>query len=437
MEKIDNDNISEAYIERGEDGRIEYYRYKIYKKNKPILDGRLTREEMYLVYRLYTWYGDGLTARIVSRNFPEFSLADFKRILKVFNIYKDSSPFPPHLIEEKTEEELRQIQLQEKENSFLRKAEEDRIKNNEKLLRKYAQENIDLKSQLDSITNIKVTLKENPIKVSETKNIVSDKNLILHLSDLHIGAKVESGSLYQNEWNEAKLIERLQSIINQVQLLRMRFDTIVINILGDSLDGMDCMTNSRTHTIPQNMDNMEQVNTFVNTMVWFVDSLVKSKVCNNIKIYSVKCGNHSGTVEYAAHMAALNVINRLFPDIQTELFQQFFGYYKFAGHQWIITHGRAEKFMKKPLPLNLDKDSQIRLYEYIDSLDIPNENIHIIKGDLHSENINTTSKFDYRNVLSIFGASDYSMMNYPKSNAGCSYELLINNVLTRGYFNLQ
>ena len=147
-EEIDNNQQSEVSNIRNEKGKIVYYKYKIYKKNKPALQGRLTCEEMNTIYRLYTYYGDNLTARVVSRHFPDFSLPDFKRIIRAFNLYKDSGPFAPHMYENYTEEELRDIQLREKENSFLRKAEEDNIKNNEKLLRKYANENIELKKQL-------------------------------------------------------------------------------------------------------------------------------------------------------------------------------------------------------------------------------------------------------------------------------------------------
>ena len=91
--------------------------------------------------------------------FPDLSLVDFKRILRAFNITKASSPFPPHMIEELSEDKLREIQLREKENDFLRKAESDIIRNNEKLLKEYAKENIELKQKLESINTIQVDLK--------------------------------------------------------------------------------------------------------------------------------------------------------------------------------------------------------------------------------------------------------------------------------------
>lgn len=90
--------------------------------------------------------------------------------------------------------------------------------------------------------------------------------------------------------------------------------------------------------------------------------------------------------------------------------------------------------MKRGLPLNLDDKNKIQLYEYLDSRCITGTGIHIVKGDLHSENINSCMKLDYRNVLSLFGASDYSNYNFSRNDYGVSFELFTGDILTRGTF---
>lgn len=433
-EVLDSDDKSEVSYERGDDGKIIAYVYKIYKRNKPALSGRLTRNEMNDVYRLYSYYGTSLTQREISRRFPELSLIDFKRILRAFNITKASAPFAPHMFEEYPEEELRAIQLREKENDFLKKAEEDRVKNNEKLLRKYAQENIELRETIKKLENIDFKfLGESLEPIHIEKHEATNKDLILHLSDLHIGAKVESGSLYLNDWNEEEAMRRLNVVLEKMADLGT-FDTIIINLLGDNIDGIDNQTARRDHYMPQNMDNMEQVQSFMRVMEWFISSIYQSNLCNDLKIYSVKCGNHDGITGYVATMALLYKMKAMYPDIETTLFDEFFGFYEFKGHKWIICHGKDEKFMKKGLPLNLDEKNKVMLYEWLDSQNIYGENIHIIKGDLHSENINSCRKLDYRNVLSLFGSSDYSNYNFSRNQYGVSYELFIGDNLLRGTF---
>jgi hypothetical protein len=90
--------------------------------------------------------------------------------------------------------------------------------------------------------------------------------------------------------------------------------------------------------------------------------------------------------------------------------------------------------MTKAMPLNLNDQSSVMIRDWLDAEGIHESGIHIIKGDLHSNNLNSCRKFDYRNVLSLFGNSDYSMMNYPTNSYGISYDLFIGNARTIGTF---
>lgn len=91
--------------------------------------------------------------------------------------------------------------------------------------------------------------------------------------------------------------------------------------------------------------------------------------------------------------------------------------------------------MKKPLPLNLDEKSKVLIQEWLSSRDIlGNDNVHFIKGDLHSNALSSCKLFDYRNVLSLFGASDYSNYNFSRNSYGVSYDLFIGHNRTIGTF---
>jgi len=91
--------------------------------------------------------------------------------------------------------------------------------------------------------------------------------------------------------------------------------------------------------------------------------------------------------------------------------------------------------MKRALPLNLDEKSKVMIQEWLtDNGLIGSENIHFIKGDLHSNALNSCKLFDYRNVLSLFGASDYSNYNFSRNSYGVSYDLFIDNIRTIGTF---
>lgn len=432
-ESVETDDRAETSIIRDDNDKIQFYSYEIFRKNKAPLSGKLTREEMDTIYRLYSYYGDSLTQRMVSRHFVDLSLIDFKRILRAFNITKASAPFAPHMFEEKSEDELRAIQLREKENSFLRKAEEDQIKNNEKLLRKYAQENIELKAKLEEAA---FTVNVNNIPINTIECTVSNnRTLNLYLADMHIGAAMESSPLYDENVNYGKdeIIRRLSVILRRIGSLGS-FEEINLVLLGDNIDccGITGKTARLDHDMPENMDPKEQANVFMDVMIWFIGSLRNFN--SKLHIYSVPSGNHAGNFEYVCNKALLNGVNAIFKDVETTLWDSYYGLFTARNEKFIVMHGKDSRFMKKPMPLDLNDKTKIMLYEWLDSQGIQGDNIHFIKGDLHSNAMSSCRKLTYRNVLSLFGASDYSNMNYSRNSYGLSYDIIDNENMLSGTF---
>ena len=434
-ETIDNDEKSEIKQIRDKDGKIIAYSFKIFKKNKAPIIGRFDRNEMNQLYGLYSYYGSNLQQRIVSRYFPDYSLVDVKRILRAFNITKASSPFAPHMYEEHTEDELKEILARLKENNFLKRVEKDQISDLQKLNVKIAKENLELKQQLATITDlgdITVDLSNAPVvDYTITNNIKSDKILMLHLADMHIGAKLESGCLYNNDWNKEELYRRLKAALTKITSFGTYYK-IYLNMMGDNLDGMDQQTARRDHMMPQNMDNKEQFNSFIEVMTWFVGNL--RKCTNELIINSVPEGNHDGDFGYVASFALKAVLEKQY-NIEFNLSSKFLSHFDVNGETFILCHGKDSHFMKKPMPKELNDRTDIWLRDYIDSESIINYgHIHVIKADLHSNALSANKKYTYRNVLSLFGESDYSQMNYPRNGYGVSYELIVDNNVLSGTF---
>lgn len=343
-ENVETDDTAETSYIRNDDGKIKFYKYQIFRRNKAPLCGKLTREEMNTIHRLYSYYGDSLTQRVISRHFVDLSLIDFKRILRAFNITKASAPFAPHMIEECTENELRDIQLREKENSFLRKAEEDQIKNNEKLLKKYAQENIELRNQIRELSNFQVNITEQITPVILPEYSPVGQSINLYLSDLHLGAAVTAGTLYQENveygFDEAK--RRLTKVLEALNDFDC-FDNFNLILLGDNIDccGFTGKTARLDHIMPENMDAREQGNKFIELMMWFIDTLasVDRELISKLRVFSVPCGNHGGTFEYMCNKALMAYINAKYPSVETTLWEEFFGVFQQGDHTFVCCHG--------------------------------------------------------------------------------------------------
>lgn len=438
-EEIETDDRAETSIIRDDNGNIKYYSYNIFRRDKTPLSGRLTREEMDAIYRMYSYYGDSLQQRVVSRHFPDLSLIDLKRILRAFNITKASAPFAPHMFEEKSEAELREIQLREKENSFLRKAEEDQIKNNEKLLKKYAQENIDLKKQLQELSEFRIDI-SNPIEpIILPEYAPVGQSMTLYLSDLHIGAAMTSGTMYQEnmDYGFEEAQRRLTKVLEALNDFDC-FDTFNLVLMGDNVDcaGFTGRTARLDHYMPENMDAREQGNKMIQLIMWFIDCLVEMgrELISKLRVFSVPCGNHGGTFEYMCNKALMAYINVKYPNVETVLWEEFFGIFEQGPHTFVCCHGKDDQYMKKGFPLNLDDKSKVLLYEWLNDQGLYGDNIHIVKGDLHSNSLNSCKRMDYRNVLSLFGSSDYSNYNFSRNSYGVSYDLFVGEHLIRGTF---
>lgn len=426
-EEIETDDRAITNLERDDEGKIQFYSFEIYRKDNPTFTGKLDRKEMETIYRLYSVYGANLTQKIVSREFPQFTFIEFKRILRAFNIYKADSEFAPHQIEELSEEQLINLHNQNKENNVLRRIEKDQLAEANKLINKLAKELNDLKYAKDF--HFTIDGKYTPKTYTPCYN--SDKTLVLHISDTHVGAALSSTSLFNNDWNETEFARRLEELTNRVSAIGP-FNKIVINLLGDYLDGMDGMTARRDHVMPQNMDNKEQFNIFIKHMSYFIEDM--QNLCNDVEIYAVPEGNHGGYADYFAIKALEYAINAHFPNIPFTVFDRYYGVFDVKGHKYISMHGKDGQFMKKPMPLNLNDSTSTLLRDWMDREQMVGDNIHVVKGDLHSNNLNSCRKFDYRNVLSLFGDSDYSQMNYVSNSYGVSYDLFIGNVRTIGTF---
>ena len=122
---VDAEMEKRAIVEaQRENGKITKYNFTILVRDKAPLKGTLTREEVDLMYRLYSSSGANLSQKVVSRYFPLYTFQEFKKILRTFNLTKASTPFAQHIIEEHTEEELIELMNQQRENNFLKKYEQ-------------------------------------------------------------------------------------------------------------------------------------------------------------------------------------------------------------------------------------------------------------------------------------------------------------------------
>lgn len=292
--KMEDRSKSEV-LRDNESNKVLGYKFEIQIREKPTLKGEFTRDEMNKVYSLYSSEGANLTQRSVSREFPEYTFQDFKRILRAFNITKASVPFAPHMFEEHTVKDLEEMSMRIKENTYLKKLEQDRRKLSEDRLKDLTKEYIEYKEKTkdleETLKNLDINIKVEVRGPKKTNN----KTIVVYLSDMHIGASVsETESLYRNVFNYEEAKRRFSLIFHEVTELAdtTKATNIVVCNIGDSLDGYNGETTRGGHKIPQNMNNREQLNNYVQLMTDFFASILSCGSFNSIKYYCVATSNH-------------------------------------------------------------------------------------------------------------------------------------------------
>lgn len=437
-EKEETSNGTVSYV-RDDSGKIVAYKFNVPLRDKAPLVGTLTRDEMNMIHRLYSYYGSSITQREVSRSFPEYSLEEFKKILRVFNITKAAAPFAPHVIEENSIDELKDMQLREKENDFLRGIESERIKNNERLLKKYAMENAELKARLEDGKFIVEGLDFNNLyEWGRMPTISNGKDLIIWLSDIHTGASVSPLSIYQNPYDEEEMKKRFNAIIKRVYTEAYHqgggFENIVICNLGDSLDGYNGQTTRGGHELEQNMNNKEQLHTYIRLMTSFVKMLQEELKFTNMYYYCVGESNHDGDFGYAANIALAAILEQY--DVKCQVFDKFIGEFKLGDTTYVMCHGKDNKDMFKNLPLTLDVKTENFINEYLDNKGISG-NVVFVKGDLHQSATTYGRRFTYKSVGSLFGSSEWIHKNFGNTLACCDYSIVDGKNMLDGRIILQ
>lgn len=404
--------------ERDENGKILQYKFKILIRNKEPLQGTLSREEMELIYRLYSSEGANLTQRTVSRYFPLYTIQEFRKIISAFDITKASSPFPPHMVDERSQEDLIKLNMQAKENDFLKKFEQERSSLFQKKFSDVLKDHTDLKQKVadfkEFIGDIKIDLSINPV----IPKISNNKILVVYLSDMHIGADVSEYALYKNKFNKEEAQKRMQKVYEFVTHTAYNYNIgkICVVNLGDSLDGFDGQTTRGGHGLPQNLNNKDQYKTYFSLMMDFFKNLSECGLFGTIDYYCVGTDNHAGDAGYIANKALEAGLQYLNSNINCVIFDKIMDHVYVGNHTLILHHGKDSKNMFRNLPLYLNDKTENYINQYIDYHNLKG-NISFVKGDLHQSTTGFGYRFRYKNAGSFFGSSEWIQDNFGGNGA--------------------
>ena len=262
----------------------------------------------------------------------------------------------------------------------------------------------------------------NPIKITveEDENLTNDFDILTY-TDAHIGMDTDKfeKSMYAVKWDKEAALESAMVIIKET-IKNKNSNLLVIDELGDLLDGYNGFTTRGGHSLPQNLTNEQAFDLAIEFKMLIVDSLVNiypklifNNICND---------NHAGSFGYFVNSAFKEIVNIKYPKVVVTNHKRFMNHYFIGRVAFLITHGKDDSSLKFGFKPFLDTKGIEKIDQYCKHNDIYKLSDKVIfkKGDSHQclFDMCTSDDFYYYNYPAISPSSQWVQTNFKKGRRG-------------------
>ena len=280
-----------------------------------------------------------------------------------------------------------------------------------------------------------------PQKKVKTKALNSDTFDRLVFTDVHIGMNpnMENSAMYDNKWDRPQIKASVNRIVCEI-LSRKQSDILVVEQLGDLVDGYNAKTTRGGHDLPQNMNNKEQFDEGVRFLVEIVDNIATEY--KEVHWHNVCNDNHSGDFGYQVCQMFKAITELKWSNVQVINHEQFISHYIINSSVSLISHGKDKvhnKFGFKPI---LDTKQIEKIDQYIKSKELYKYPfIRFAKGDSHQAIFDdtTSNDFTYNSYPALSPASEWVQTNFKNSKRGFAFEVedMGSGIVTRSMIYLK
>ena len=265
----------------------------------------------------------------------------------------------------------------------------------------------------------------------------NNKACFIYGSDKHIGALTKENSIYNNQYNREVIKQRLiGGTLSEIETWISNMGTmesLYIMDLGDALDGFNGKTTgglrgTSSHTLPQQMNNREQHDFYVEVHQELFDIIVSKQYAKDIFFIATSNSNHGGDFEYGAMKHLETYLNLKYPFIKTFINYNPLNHFFYGNHCIIFGHGKDEEDMKHGLPLVLNEKVENYFTDYVRVNKLEDYHITVVTGDLHQSAETYGKAIRYKKVLSQYGSSKWMHTNFGIGKAGLSSEIFYKEV---------
>ena len=261
-----------------------------------------------------------------------------------------------------------------------------------------------------------------PVDVSKSIEIENENDFdMLTYSDVHIGMETnpDNKAMYSVEWNRQSALRECYRMI-QATIENQSSTTLVIDELGDFLDGYNQQTTRGGHALPQNMSNEEAFDVALEFKMALIDGLVNHY--ESIMINNICNDNHAGSFGYFVNKAFKDICSVKYPNVEVNNYTKFINHYYIDNTCFVITHGKDDSSLKFGFKPHLDAKGIAKIDQYLKQNNVYKHANKIVfkKGDSHQALIDmcTSDDFYYVNYPALSPSSMWVQNNFKKGRRG-------------------
>ena len=251
---------------------------------------------------------------------------------------------------------------------------------------------------------------------------------VLTYSDVHIGmdTNAKGNSMYSVLWNAEEVIKASNEIVNKV-IQNQTSNLLIVDELGDLLDGYNGKTTRGGHDLPQNMTNEEVFDCALTFKMNILDKLIYHY--QEIRFNNICNDNHAGSFGYFVNSAFKSLAEQKYRNVSVTNYRNFISHYFVNDVCFVITHGKDDSTLKFGFKPQLDTKQIEKIDQYCKHNDIYKKSKKIIfkKGDSHQclFDMAGSDDFYYYNYPALSPSSQWVQNNFKKGRRGFVIESFI------------
>lgn len=279
----------------------------------------------------------------------------------------------------------------------------------------------------DDIRDVITSIKDiQPTYFNDTK--FSKKPVcVVFTSDKHIGAMGTD----KNPYDRDKIMSRTNQLTEHISKLADvfgGFSLLSVVDLGDSTDGYKGKTDRQSHDLEQSMNDREIFEVFMEAHTKLFKDIASIGKFNKVEFHGLANSNHASTIDYMCFRTLQYYADYAFPDLDFNIYTEHENVANIGGTQYILMHGKDSQYMKQHFPLVTNDKTKSHFKGFMLKNGV-RPGCRIIKGDLHTACSETTELFQYRNIGSMFGSSNYIKYNFGDSLPSVGFDIIMDDVI--------